>query len=175
MTNTTLELTSDAEGYVDIPGCNTTNEVLKYIFADAGIVLEIDDDNEIEFEKSGGGFFDIRKNGEMHELSGCVYCLGNPENTDAQNDYISDFEELKKGSASWLANGGIVKLQHEHDTTCRVVESFVTDSEITYRGEKISAGCWVATVSVPPEVFKKVADSSLRGFSMAGTAQYTEV
>ena len=153
-------------------------DVARYVAAkEFGVALDIvgddDDGEQVEFHKSGSAFFDVRKGSDgMHEISSCAYCINE---VDSQNDFVDSIEELKKASASWLQNGGVVKLMHEQDSECRVVESFVSDSPMTYRGTKIDKGCWVVTLSVPDDVFAKVSDGTFRGLSIGGTCRVVEV
>jgi len=96
-----------------------------------------------------------------------------PNEVDAQGD-IYDEETVRKAAHAFLEHfAGSIKIMHRGKVIdgIKVLESYVSKVVEEHGGEKFPVGTWfLATRAGPDEVWMRVKDGSLDGYSMGGTA-----
>ncbi|MEM7820244.1 MAG: ChaB family protein [Candidatus Aenigmatarchaeota archaeon] len=114
----------------------------------------------------------VKADDEKQLVYGVVY---EPEVVDVQGDYATA-EEIEEAAHGFLVlyRHGKAYLDQDHMNIpigAEVVESFLAPVDFSYAdsAEKIRKGSWVMVVHVSdPEIWGKVKNGELTGFSMAG-------
>lgn len=109
-------------------------------------------------------------------VSGLVYCCVDAFGPDMQGDAVKDAGVLKEAEIEFMERVASGKpcfdIEHKGKPyTFDVVESMVTEEELTKDGTTIPAGCWYLKLRVPEDVFKRIESGELTGFSMKGEGQ----
>ena len=110
---------------------------------------------------------DIKKTDSYNNIvMGEVY-IPNVVDTDGETITAEDVEKM---AHDFMKKGNISKIDINHDfneSGCVVVESFVAR-----KGDPdFEEGAWVMAVQCPDDVFQKVLNGELNGFSFAGTSE----
>lgn len=118
-------------------------------------------------------------NKESHRIGGYVYCAGCGE--DSQGDRVDDVAVLQAACLAFNkraeAGEAMFNISHEEgsEIDLKIIESFVTEKEEMRNGKELAAECWYLELEVPDELFKKIQDGSLEGFSVQGTGQGEDI
>ena len=102
---------------------------------------------------------------------GIVY---EPNVKDTDGDYATA-EEIEKAAHSFLPRA-MMNIQHEKDSSADVdvVESYIAPQDIMIPGSKelAKAGSWILVTKInDPELKKSIADGTITGYSLEGTAK----
>lgn len=124
-------------------------------------------------------FFYISKGADEQILSGIVM-QGTPVELesnpylDSQNDWVR-MAELQKAAHSFMQNERrVFDVNHEgRDYEFPVIESYVIEQDdIMKFGVELKKGAWILTLKIDnDEVWEKVKNGDLEGFSVQGTAK----
>jgi len=110
---------------------------------------------------------------EKRWVGGIVYTAGEEEG-DAQGDWISDIEELRKASELYMLKSQRIKIMHGGVARgdLHIIENFVTDEPTMHLGVEIPKNSWwLMTKVLNDEIWKDVKEGKLTGFSMGGRAR----
>jgi len=106
-------------------------------------------------------------------VGGIVY---EPDVVDAHGDY-TDAEEIWKALKQYMIQGGKVKVMHEGRDLGRapIVESYYAEDDHLKGSVEIKKGSWFMSIYLGDhkDVWKRVTDGELTGFSMGGTGSAT--
>jgi rubrerythrin len=94
-----------------------------------------------------------------------------PDSVDLQGDRIS-VEDIRKAMESYMINSQTVGLQHEKKADAVVVECYLApcDFQLGLPAGIVRKGSWVLTTKIlSDELWQKVLDGSIGGFSVGGT------
>lgn len=126
--------------------------------------------NERSFT-TDGKILDI--DSDSHFVTGVVY---EPMEEDAHGNYMTK-EEIQKACYWFAKNGNNVDLEHNENKidSCFVVENWVCKSNCVINGQAVKEGSWVMTVEVNDyELFEKIKNGQINGFSMGGVGKYSK-
>lgn len=126
-------------------------------------------ENKADFQ-SGGRI--IYKNAESHYVTGVVY---EPLREDTDGDFMTA-AEIEKAAHYFAKNGDGCDLQHNFKLQkgVEVVESWIAKADFEVDGEKVQKGTWLMTAEITDdELWAKVQKGDITGFSMGGTAFYS--
>lgn len=119
----------------------------------------------------------IKANDEEQTVSGIVL---QPEVVDAHGDVMSA-DVIKESAYNFLQNFNVsTKLGLQHSTFPKgkmaLVESYVAPNGIVLGAKTVKQGSWIMTVKVlDKELWKKVKDGKVTGFSIGGRAKVVPV
>lgn len=124
-------------------------------------------ENSDKKEDSLGHFVKIQKTDEFHRVvKGVVYTPGDVD-TDGET---ATAETIQNACWNFLAQRKEKNIDIQHDwqqSGCYVVESYITE-----KGDpNFVAGSWVMAVKCSDEIFQKVVDGDLNGFSFGGYSE----
>ncbi|MBA7521143.1 putative protein YqbD [subsurface metagenome] len=124
-------------------------------------------------------FFYVSKGTDEQILSGIVMQGTPPEREsdpylDSQNDWCK-MAELQKAARSFMQNERrVFDVNHEgRDYEFPVIDSYVIEQDdIMKFGVELKKGAWIMTLKIDnDEVWEKVKNGELEGFSVQGTAK----
>lgn len=118
-------------------------------------------------EESPGQFVKIQKTDKLHKIvKGIVYTALDVD-TDGETMSV---EDVQKAAWNFLAQRKEKNIDIQHDwqaSGCAVVESYVTE-----KGDpNFPENSWVMAVKCTDEIFQKVIDGELNGFSFGGYSE----
>jgi hypothetical protein len=132
-------------------------------------VVEIEKPVEKQIRK----VFVSKENRDQQIVSGVIYA---PDELDSQQD-MSTAEEIQKASYGFMENSQIIKIYHDgKQIKAKILESFISPTDysvedISGSRQYIKKGSWIMTVKIyGKEVWNKIKEGELLGFSMAGRA-----
>lgn len=103
---------------------------------------------------------------------GVVY---EPEIEDSHGDFMTA-QEIEKAAHGFLKDARNIDTQHDFEAGVgEVVESYVAPTDIEIGTETIAKGSWVLVTKASEEVWESIQKGEITGYSMAGTAEVTEV
>jgi hypothetical protein len=132
-----------------------------------------DDDDEQECVEKRFDVAILKASDEEQTVSGIVL---QPEVVDAQGDIMSA-DVIKQAAYDFLQNfNKSTKLGLQHTTFPKgklaLVESYVAPNGIVLGAKTVKQGSWIMTVKVlDAEVWKKVKEGKIAGFSIGGRAK----
>ena len=106
------------------------------------------------------------------EVTGIVY---EPDTFDAEGDWMTE-DDIEEAERSFMLNSGKIYFHHQKEIAAKVVESWIAPTDINIQKddgstETIKKGTWLMTVKVfDDEMWKKIEDGTIKGFSMSGYA-----
>lgn len=112
--------------------------------------------------------------GDTHHITGIVY---EPDTKDSDDEFMNA-EEIEKAAHYFAKNGYGCDLQHNEEVQdgVAVVESWVAKADFEIDGEEVKKGSWLMTTEISDEsLWEKVQKKQITGYSMGGTAWFTEV
>lgn len=112
----------------------------------------------------------IKDAGDQQLVTGIVL---EPETVDSQGDIYSA-PEVARAAHGFMADHQNVGLMHKTliNEGARVVESFLAPVDMEIGGQAVKKGTWLMTVHVTSaELWKRVRDGELTGFSIGGFSQ----
>lgn len=118
-------------------------------------------------EESSGHFVKIEKTDKIHQIvKGVVYAAGQVD-TDGETMSV---EDVQKACWNFLAQRKEKNIDIQHDwqqSGCYVVESYMTEKD----DPNFPESAWIMSVKCTDEIFQKVIDGDLNGFSFGGYAE----
>ena len=124
-------------------------------------------------EKYKGITILVNKADEERIVCGIVY---EPDEIDTQGDTASA-EDIRKAAHRYMETSQAIKMNHEGSKiAASVLESYIAPQELSIAGRVIKKGTWMMSMRInDTEVWKKIRDGELTGFSMAGSSLATEL
>lgn len=115
----------------------------------------------------------VTKSDDAQQLVyGVVY---EPEVVDAHGDFMKS-EEIEKAAHGFMKDARNIDKQHEFESGMgEVVESYVAPADFTVGEATITKGSWVLVTKASDEVWESIQKGEVTGYSMAGTAEVTEI
>jgi hypothetical protein len=115
----------------------------------------------------------LKSEEELRIVTGVVM---EPGVEDSHGD-VTDEDEVRKAFYGFMTASPQFGIQHSNpiEGTSRVVESFLAPADMHIGGEVVRKGAWVMGLQVPEEIWPRVKDGSLTGFSIGGTAEIEEL
>ena len=121
-------------------------------------------ENADKKEESAGQFVKITKTDKIHKVvKGIVYTAGDVD-TDSETMSV---DEVQKNCWNFLAQRKEKNIDIQHDwqeSGCYVVESYLTEKN----DPNFPENSWVMAVKCTDEIFEKVVNGELNGFSFGG-------
>jgi len=125
--------------------------------------MEFGEDYDIDIEVDF-----IKTNKDEQIVTGVVY---SPNEVDAQGDEM-DSDEVRKAAYDYMLYSQNFKIMHKEKTVAKVIESFIAPVDYNVGGEKVKKGSWVMAVKIlAKELWKKIKDGEINGFSIGGRAK----
>lgn len=124
-------------------------------------------ENAEKKEESAGQFVKIAKTDKIHKIVKGIVYTANDVDTDGETMSV---EDVQKAAWNFLAQRKEKNIDLQHDwqeSGCYVVESYVTE-----KGDpNFPENSWVMAVKCTDDVFEKVINGELNGFSFGGYSQ----
>lgn len=108
---------------------------------------------------------------DIHFVTGVAY---EPMVADTDDNYMTA-EEIQKMAHWFLKNGRMVDEQHdfEQNLNCQIVESWIAPNDGYIGDQEVKKGAWLVKIEVKdPEIWKKIENGDITGFSIGGVAKY---
>lgn len=130
-----------------------------------------DKPDDATFEVNGRFISKESNSDEAHYVTGVAY---EPMVADTDDNFMTA-EEIEKMAHWFMKNGRMVDEQHSFDpnTKCAIVESWIANDDTEIGGQPVQKGTWLVKVEVrDDEVWKKIENNEIGGFSIGGVAKY---
>ncbi|WP_439108591.1 XkdF-like putative serine protease domain-containing protein [Bacillus thuringiensis] len=102
---------------------------------------------------------------------GVVY---EPGTEDLHKDFMTE-SEIEKAAHKFMKDARNIDTQHDFAPGAgEVVQSYIAPAEFEINGEVIQKGSWVIVTKATDEVWEKIQNGEITGYSMAGTAEVEE-
>lgn len=124
-------------------------------------------DNADKKEESAGQFVKIEKTDPIHKVVKGIVYTANDVDTDGETMSI---EDVQKSCWNFLAQRKEKNIDIQHDwqeSGCFVVESYMTEKN----DPNFPENSWIMAVKCTDEIFDKVENGDLNGFSFGGYSQ----
>jgi len=113
----------------------------------------------------------IKSESEQRTVTGVVL---QPEVVDAQGDIIG-VEVIKEAAHDFLSkfnkSTGLGYMHEDFDVSFELCQSYIAPQDLIIEGVVVKKGSWVMVVKIlDDEIWEKVKDGKIRGFSIGGTA-----
>ncbi len=109
----------------------------------------------------------VKRDDEKRLVYGVVLV---PDEEDLQGDIIPA-AVIEKAAHDYVIKSRQLDEQHVSPVAADVVESFIAPMDLSYDGKRVKKGSWVIAVKVTSsELWKRIKDAELRGFSIGGIA-----
>jgi len=140
--------------------------------ADDGFALEDFEHDDVEPFSVTARFVKAEADDEERFVLGVVL---EPEVVDAQGDIYSA-DEVRQAAHRFMEEFGGLGLQHQMRVNgqVKVLESYLAPADLTLGDVAVKKGTWLLAVHVlADELWKRVKDGELTGFSIGGSARRT--
>lgn len=113
----------------------------------------------------------LSKEEDEHLVSGIVY---EPDVPDLQGDVMNE-EEIQKAAYLFMEKSQAFDVSHKGSKiNVKILENYLAPQDIVIEGRAITKGTWLLTLRIlNKEVWEKIKDGDLQGYSMAGTGTAT--